>query len=207
MGLASLSFFGRKEVLDSGLSARAGDGSRLQRRGKSSTARLALPPARSNTVVGNRSDGKPARRSPTVMKLTWGPRRFVAVGLDHAPAWPAGVSEEPTFRKGRAHDRIVVAEVGRTASSSWKRIATGDRSYVTKRNAAGGNPRGASERPPDGRRSGSSVPAEAVTGFRRRVVSAARSQTPPHSGERGSPLEGESRARASEQVERVGGAG
>jgi hypothetical protein len=54
----------RKEVLDSGRSARADDGSRLQRRGKSSPARLALPPARSNTVVGNRSDGKPARRSP-----------------------------------------------------------------------------------------------------------------------------------------------
>jgi hypothetical protein len=54
----------RKEVLDSVRSARADDGSRLQRRGKSSPARLALPPARSNAVVGNRSDGKPARRSP-----------------------------------------------------------------------------------------------------------------------------------------------
>jgi hypothetical protein len=40
---------------------------------------------------------------------------------------------------------------------------------------------------------GSSVPAGTVTGSRGRVVSAPRSQTPPHSGERGSPLEGESR--------------
>lgn len=127
-----------------------------------------------------------------VVKVTRGLWRFVAVGLDHAPAWPAGVSEEPSFRKGRAHDRIVVAEVGRTASSSWTHAATGDRGYVTKRNAARGNSRGASERPADGRRSGSSVPASTVTGRGRRVVSAARSQTPPHSGERGSPHAGES---------------
>jgi len=139
------------------------------------------------------------------VKVTRGPRRFVVVRLDRAPARPAGVSEEPSFRKGRAHDRIVVAEVGRTASSSWTRAATGDRCYVKKRNAARGNSRGASERPADGRRFGSSVPAKTVTGRCGRVISAARSQTPPHSGGRGSPLEGESRARASEQVERVGG--
>ena len=134
------------------------------------------------------------------MKVTRGSRRFVAVGLDRAPARPAGVSEEPSFRKGRAHDRIAVAEVGRTASSSWTHAATGDRSYVTKRNAARGNPRGASERPPDGRRFGSSVPAGTVTGSRGRVVSAARSQTPPHFGERGSPPVGESRANAPSNV-------
>jgi len=72
-----------------------------------------------------------------------------------------------------------VAEVGRTASSSWKRAATGDRSCVTKRNAAGGNLRSSSDRPADGRRSGSSVLAAIVTDRRRRVISAARSQTPP----------------------------
>jgi hypothetical protein len=198
----------RKEVLDSVRSARADDGSRLQRRGKSSPARLALPPARSLTARGRR---EPERRQTCpsfswVVKITRGSRRFVVVCLDRAPARPAGVSEEPSFRKGRAHDRIVVAEVGRTASSSWTHAATGDRSYVTKRNAARGNPRGASERPPDGRRFGSSVPAGTVTGSRGRVVSAPRSQTPPHSGERGSPLEGENRARASEHVERAGGA-
>src|SRR4051812_34504683 len=63
-GGSPLTLLRKDEVLDSDRSARAGDGSRLQRRGKSSTARLALPPARSNTVVGNRSDGKPACRSP-----------------------------------------------------------------------------------------------------------------------------------------------
>jgi len=92
-----------------------------------------------------------------------GPATIRRRGLDHAPAWPAGVSEEPAFRMGRAHDRFVVAEVGRTASSSWKRAATGDRSCVTKRNAAGGNLRGASDRPPDGRRSGSSVLARTAS--------------------------------------------
>lgn len=46
-----------QELLDSGLSARADDERRPQGRRKSSTARLALPPARSNTDVGNRSDG------------------------------------------------------------------------------------------------------------------------------------------------------
>jgi hypothetical protein len=88
-------------------------------------------------------------------------------------------SEEPAFRKGRAHDRIVVAEVGRTASSSWTRAAPGNRGGVPKRNAARGNPRGASERPADGRRSGSSVLAAIVTDRRGRVILAARSQTPP----------------------------
>jgi hypothetical protein len=88
-------------------------------------------------------------------------------------------SEEPAFRKGRAHDRIVVAEVGRTASSSWTRAAPGNRGGVPKRNAARGNPRGASERPADGRRSGSSILAAIVTDRRGRVILAARSQTPP----------------------------
>jgi len=106
---------------------------------------------------------------------------------------------------GRAHDRFVVAEVGRTASSSWKRAATGDRSCVTKRNAAGGNLRSASDRPADGRRSGSSVLAKTVTGFRGRVVSAACSQTPPHFGERGSPPVGESRALARANVREQSG--
>jgi len=142
-----------------------------------------------------------------VVKVTRGSRRFVVVCLDRAPARPAGVSEEPSFRKGRAHDRIAVAEVGRTASSSWTLAATGDRGYVTKRNAARGNPRGASERPTDGRRSGSSVLAGTVTGSRERVVLAARSQTPPHSGERGSPHAGESQVRASVRCTRVGGTG
>lgn len=44
-------------ILHSGLSARADDESRPQGREKSSPARLALPPNRSNTDVGNRSDG------------------------------------------------------------------------------------------------------------------------------------------------------
>jgi hypothetical protein len=196
----------RKEVLDSVRSARADDGSRLQRRGKSSPARLALPPARSNTVVGNRSDGK----LPVVLLGGESHPGLATIRrrcLDRAPARPAGVSEEPSFRKGRAHDRIAVAEVGRTASSSWTHAATGDRGYVTKRNAARGNPRGASERPADGRRSGSSVLAGTVTGSRERVVLAARSQTPPHSGERGSPHAGESQVRASVRCTRVGGTG
>ena len=50
---------------------------------------------------------------------------------------------------------------------------------MPKRNAARGNPRGARDRPADGRRSGSSVLAAIVTDRRERVVLAARSQTPP----------------------------
>lgn len=119
--------------------------------------------------------------------------RFIAAGLDRAPARPAGVSEEPTFRMGRAHDRIVVAEVARTASSSWKCAATGDRCGARKRNATGATPR-RDERPYDGRRSGSSVLAASVTGRRRRVVSAARSQTP-LTWVRGSPPAGRKPAR------------
>jgi len=84
---------------------------------------------------------------------------------DRAPCTASRRSEEPTFRMGRAHDRIVVAEVGRTASSSWKCAAPGNRGGVRKRNAAGGNSRGASDRPADGRRSGSSVLAATVTGW------------------------------------------
>jgi hypothetical protein len=45
-------------ILDSGLSARADEESRPQGWWSSSPARLALPPNRSNTDVGNRSDGK-----------------------------------------------------------------------------------------------------------------------------------------------------
>lgn len=63
----------------------------------------------------------------------------LAKDLDRAPARPAGVSEEPRFRKGRAHDRIVVAEVGRTVTSSWTHAVEGNRGGVTKRNATGGN--------------------------------------------------------------------
>jgi len=111
-------------------------------------------------------------------------------------------SEEPAFRKGRAHDRIVVAEIGRTASSSWTRAAPGNRGGVSKRNAARGNLRGASERPAVGRRSGSSVLAAIVTDRRGRVILAARSQTPPRfpTREGGSPPVGPTSSR------RTGGA-
>jgi hypothetical protein len=180
-GGSPLTLLRKEAVLDSVLSARAGDGTRLQRRRKSPTARLALPPARSLTARGRR---EPERRQTCpsfsrVVKVTRGSRRFVVTSLDRAPARPAGVSEEPTFRKGRAHDRFVVAEVGRTASSSWTRAAPVNRGGVPKRNAARGNPRGASERPADGRRSGSSVLAAIVTDRRGRMILAARSQTPP----------------------------
>lgn len=128
----------RRTILDSVPSARAGDGSHPQGWGKSSTARLALPPSVA------RSSREPERRltSPSfsrVAKVIRGLRRFVGEDLDHAPAWPAGVSEEPRFRKGRAHDRIVVAEVGRTVTSSWTHAVEGNRGGVTKRNAPGGN--------------------------------------------------------------------
>jgi hypothetical protein len=150
---------------------------------------LVTSTARSLALVGapqggpaneNRSDGL----SPVVLSEDESRPRPATIrrrrrGKFRAPARPPGVSEEPAFRVGGAHDRIEVAEVGRTASSSWTRAAAGNRGGATKRNAAKGNLRGASERPADGRRSGSSVPAAIVTDRRRRVVSAARSQTPP----------------------------
>jgi len=164
--------------------ARKGDGSR-QSHGSLSRPSVAIRTSGTGATATSPSFSR-------VAKVTRGLRRFVVASLDRAPARPAGVSEEPTFRKGRAHDRIVVAEVGRTASSSWTRAAPGDRGGVPKRNAAGGNPRGASDRPSDGRRSGSSVLAGSVTGRRRRVVwPRSRRRLSPQV--RGSPPAGESR--------------
>lgn len=123
---------------------------------------------------------EPTRREfpscPARRKSRGASRRFVAGGLAvrlHGRRQQRGTG----LSKGRAHDRIEVAEVGRTVASSWTRAAAGNRGGVPKRNAARGNPRGASARPSDGRRSGSSVLAAAVTGGRERVISAARSQT------------------------------
>jgi len=79
--------------------------------------------ARSLALVGapqggsmneNRSDGKPSVVLPGD-ESQLGPAAIRRRRTDRAPARPAGASEEPTFRKGRAHDRFVVAEVGRTA--------------------------------------------------------------------------------------------
>jgi len=198
----------RKGVLHSVCSARADEEVRSQgRRDSSLHGSLSRP-------VGSRQKPPLSRTGATatcpsfsrVAKVTRDLRRSFAVGLDRAPARPAGVSEVPTFRMGRAHDRFAVAEVGRTASSSWTRAAPGDRGGVPKRNASRGNLRGASDRPSDGRRSGSSVPAGSVTGHRGRVILAARSQTPLTLRGRGSPLSGRKPARESAQRKGAGGA-
>jgi hypothetical protein len=128
-----------------------------------------------------------------VVKVTRGPRRFVVAGLDRAPARPAGVSEEPTFRKGCAHDRIAVAEVGRTASSFVDARSTGRPRRRAEAKRSEGQLSRRDDRPADGRRSGSSVPAGSVTGRRGRVILAASSQTLPTDGVGGSPPAGESR--------------
>jgi len=139
------------------------------------------PFARAGHIVTRHGSLSRARRrfARTVERTR--PERRKAFRRDQALR-PQGLPEQrgTDLSKGRAHDRIVVAEVGRTASSSWTRAAPGNRGGVPKRNAARGNPRGASERPADGRRSGSSVLAAIVTDRRGRMISAARSQTPPH---------------------------
>jgi hypothetical protein len=165
-------------LLDSGLSARADDGTRSQERVKPSPARLALSDSSALRKEGRGTRTGATAHSPSFFQVA----KVTGARGDSSPqdrpcaCTACRRSEEPTFRKGRAHDRIVVAEIGRTASSSWTRAAPGNRGGVPKRNAAGGNPRGASDRPSDGRRSGSSVLAATVTGRRGRVVSAARSQ-------------------------------
>lgn len=154
---------------------------------------------------------EPTRREIPVVscatKVTWGLPAIRRRRTGRAPARSAAAARNRPF-EGRAHDRIEVAEVGRTVASSWTRAAAGNRGGVPKRNAARGNPRGASAHPSDGRRSGSSVLAAAVTGGRERVISAARSQTllGSRSREGGSPPAGESHARKRNANRRTGGA-
>ena len=136
-GLTPLSTFAWERFLDSGLSARAGDASRSQERWSRRThGSLSRPRRRSARDVDEREPerrDRPVVRSedesrsrPMAIRSPWnGPR---ACGAHRS-------SEEPTFRKGRAHDRFDVAEVGRTASSSWTRAAPGNRGGVPKRNA------------------------------------------------------------------------
>jgi len=98
---------------------------------------------------------------------------------------------------GRAHDRIVAAEVGRTASSSWKRAAPGRPDCARKRNVVGANPDPRDRRPSDERRSGSSNTRRPFTGRHAAVISAARSQGPPLHRSGGPPHRGSEEGRRS----------
>lgn len=141
------------------------------------TARsLALGGAPQGTSTNeNRSDGIPVVLSgeethsgSMAIRSPWsGPR---ACGAHRS-------SEEPTFRR-------VVLTIGSMWQKSDERRRRRGRAQHRETVAAcrsethRGKPRGASARPPDGRRSGSSVLAAIVTDLRKRVISAARSQTP-----------------------------
>lgn len=126
-------------LLDSGLSARADDGTRSQERGKPSPARLALSDSSALRKEGRGTRTGATANSPSFFQVA----KVTGARGDSSPqdrpcaCTACRRSEEPTFRMGRAHDRIVVAEIGRTASSSWTRAAPGDRGGVPKRNAAG----------------------------------------------------------------------
>jgi hypothetical protein len=105
-------------ILDSGLSARADETSRSQERGtRHRHGSLSRTRRRSARGVEER---EPERRQPTVV-LSGGeshpdPRRFVATGLDRAPARPAGAARNRPFegscsrsyRSGRSRTNGIV---------------------------------------------------------------------------------------------------
>ena len=133
-----------ERILDSGLSARADDGSRSQGRREivHRTARSLGPvgaPPLTRQVSMTREPER--RETPVVLPCDEGrvgPRAIRRPGTDRAPARPAGEARYRPFELGRAHDRIVVAEVVRTASSSWKRAAPGDRGGAAEAKRSGG---------------------------------------------------------------------
>jgi hypothetical protein len=128
---------GMEALLDSVLSARADDASRSQERWSRRThGSLSRPRRRSARNVGER---EPERRGRPVV-LSGDESRPGPMATRFAMEWTTRLRGPPEQRgtglsKGRAHDRIEVAEVGRTASSSWTRAAPGNRGGVPKRNA------------------------------------------------------------------------
>jgi hypothetical protein len=115
----------------------------------SSPARLAL-----FGVVGSNVDAReaPERRATSLRSPAW-PHPPSTEGGDCAGAHGDSSSGVLAVRlhgrpeqrgtdlsQGRAHDRIVAAEIGRTASSSWKRAAPGRPDCERKRDVVGGNP-------------------------------------------------------------------
>lgn len=168
-----------KRLLDSELSARADDASRSQERWSRRThGSLSRPRRRSARNVDEREPERRVRPSfSRVKKLTRGPRRFRSPWNGPRACGAHRSSEEPTFRR-------VVLTIGSMWQKSDERRRRRGRAQHRETVAAcrsetqRGKPRGASARPPDGRRSGSSVLAAIVTDLRKRVISAARSQTP-----------------------------
>jgi len=80
-----------EESLDSGLSARAGDGSRSQERGKSSTARLALSHSSAPRKGGRRTRTGATANLPVVLpggEIHLVPAAIRRRGTDRAPARP-----------------------------------------------------------------------------------------------------------------------
>lgn len=142
----------REELLHSGLSARADERNRSQgRRTRHQHGSLcsrwsaAMSTAASNRNVGQRPFVLPCghillqQRVATARGLTAIRRPWVLAVRLHGRPEQRGTDLSP----GRAHDRIVVAEIGRTASSSWKRAESGRPGCERKRNAVEGNLGGA----------------------------------------------------------------
>jgi hypothetical protein len=142
--------------------------------------------ARSLALVGvsqgaskneSRSDGN-HRRSLGWRKSS-GPDGDSSPRVDRAPARPAGAARNRPFegscsrsyRSGRSRTNGIVVVDARSTGRPRLRAEA--------KRSDGATPRGAKDRPSDGRRSGSSVLASIVTGRCGRVVLAARSQTPP----------------------------
>jgi hypothetical protein len=142
----------REELLHSGLSARADERNRSQgRRTRHQHGSLCSKPSAAMSMTREQPErGATSPRSPTWPHppSTEGGDCVGAHGDSSSGVLAVRLHGRPEQRgtdlsQGRAHDRIVAAEIGRTASSSWKRAEPGDRRCERKRNAVGGNPGGA----------------------------------------------------------------